>query len=71
MGGLNALAANNWILTVHSDAAGNIYAGGEFTDSPGYRYVAKYDGTSWSELYGLNVSNTIWTIKSDAAGNIY
>ena len=36
------------------DKIGNIYAGGQFYNSSGKYYVAKYDGVSWSELGGLN-----------------
>jgi hypothetical protein len=74
LGGKNGLAANGDISSVFSDASGNIYAGGEFTNSSGNRYVAKWDGTAWSELGGQNglASNgSIFSVYSDASGNIY
>jgi len=78
LGGLNGLAANDAIFTVCSDASGNIYAAGWFTNGPnefsGNRYVAKYNGSSWSELGGLNglaPNGEIRTICSDTSGNIY
>jgi hypothetical protein len=68
------LAANERILSVCSDASGNIYAAGIFTNSSGKQYVAKYNGSSWSELGGLNglsANSNIWSVCSDASGNIY
>ena len=50
LGGLNGLGANGTIYSMCKDAVGNIYAAGTFTNSSGNRYVAKYNGTSWSEL---------------------
>ena len=72
-----ALNPNNGILSICSDALGNIYAGGYFTDSNGKNYVAKWDGTKWFELGGttpgvaLNANGYIQSISSDPAGNIY
>ncbi len=40
--GSSALNANDWIFSVCSDVAGNIYAAGDFKDAAGYPYVAKY-----------------------------
>ena len=60
--------------SVCSDASGNIYAAGRFTNSSGNSYVAKYNGSSWSELGGLNgLAANFWilSICSDASGNIY
>ena len=76
LGGLNALSANNFILSVNADLIGNIYAAGRFTNSNGERYVAKWDKTTntWSELGGLNslaANSDILSVCSDAAGNIY
>ncbi|HKC37791.1 MAG TPA: T9SS type A sorting domain-containing protein [Chitinophagaceae bacterium] len=74
LGGLNGLAANNLINSVCSDALGNMYAGGDFTNSSGNWYVAKWNGTAWSELGGLNglaANNLIASVCSDASGNIY
>ena len=48
LGGLNGLAANNTINAVCSDASGNFYTAGDFTNSSGYFYIAKWGGTAWS-----------------------
>jgi hypothetical protein len=76
------LNANNTIHAIASDAAGNIYVGGEFTDSLntiiGNLYVAKWNGQTWSSLtsnssYLNNASKSygITHILPDATGNIY
>lgn len=68
------MAANWDINTICIDASGNLYAGGGFTNSSGSRYVAKWDGTTWSELGGPNAlaaSGDILSICTDASGNIY
>lgn len=72
--GVNGLDANNVINSICSDPSGNIYAAGEFTNSSGKKYVAKYDGNAWSELGGLNglsANFPIHSVHSDASGNIY
>lgn len=72
--GANALAANEYIYGMTSDPAGNIYAAGFFYNASVKRYVAKWDGTTWSELGGTNAlgaNDMIYTITSDPAGNIY
>jgi hypothetical protein len=72
-----ALNANGGILSITSDASGNIYAGGGFTDVNGIYYVAKWDGVSWTEVGGtasgivLSSLGPINSICSDAMGNIY
>jgi Secretion system C-terminal sorting domain/Domain of unknown function (DUF5122) beta-propeller len=77
LGGLNGLAANGEIWSLCIDASGNIYAGGYFTNGPnntGKYYIAKYDGSAWNELGGLNglaAIGPIQTVCSDASGNIY
>ena len=50
------------------DQFGNLYAAGGFTDSTGKQYVAKYNGSSWSELGALNANSDINIILSDASG---
>jgi hypothetical protein len=77
--GSNALNANSLINTVCADPYGNIYAAGMFTDSladtSGHEYVAKWNGTTWSELgtgsNSLNANQYIKSIISDHSGNIY
>ncbi|MFH1118658.1 MAG: T9SS type A sorting domain-containing protein [Bacteroidota bacterium] len=78
LGGLNGLAANNEINSICSDPAGNIYAAGKFSNgnfsSDGYEYVAKWNGTNWTEVGGLNAlaaNDLIESIISDSNGNIY
>jgi hypothetical protein len=71
---LNALAADSTIWSICSDAAGNIYAAGTFTNPGGGKYVAKWNGTAWSEVGGLNAlaaNDWIMSICSDTLGNIY
>ncbi|CAF4576832.1 unnamed protein product [Rotaria sp. Silwood1] len=56
------------------EASGNVYVSGAFTNSNGKFYVAKWNGTGWSELGGSNslaANNSIGAICSDPAGNIY
>lgn len=73
--GDSALNANNSIYALAQDAAGNIYAAGNFTDINGRQYVAKWNGAFWSELgidtIGLNALARIYTVSTDAAGNVY
>lgn len=76
LGGLNGLAASGPILSVCSPAAagGNIYTSGYFTNGSGNEYVAKYNGTSWSELGGANTlaaNANINSLCTDTEGNIY
>jgi hypothetical protein len=44
------LIANGGILSLATDDKGNVYAAGQFRNSQGYRYGAKWNGNSWSEL---------------------
>ena len=71
----NTLNANNAILTMTQDLAGNIYAAGNFTDNNGYQYVAKWNGTTWSELgtnsASLNANFAINALTTDINGNVY
>jgi hypothetical protein len=76
--GAYGLNANGDVLSICSDKNGNIYAAGKFTNgtssSNGNRYVAKFDGTAWSELGGLNglsANGDVLSICSDKDGNIY
>ncbi len=73
--GTNALNANATIFNTITDAAGNIYAAGNFTNTAGKLYVAKWNGSSWAELgtgsNALNANNGIQSIITDGTGNIY
>ena len=42
MHGASTLGANNTIFTTCTDPVGNVYAAGDFTNSAGKRYVARY-----------------------------
>lgn len=72
--GSNTLAANEYIYGMTSDPSGNIYAAGFFYNASVKRYVAKWDGNTWSELGGTNAlgaNDMIYTLTSDPTGNIY
>src|SRR6185437_6479133 len=61
------------VLTI--DNSGNVYAAGDFTDPNGKYYVAKWNGTTWSELgtgsNTLYANNSINAIVIDKQGNVY
>jgi len=63
------------IYTLQEDASGNLYAAGSFADSNNKYYVAKWDGTAWSELgkgtSALNANARIHSICLDTHGNLY
>ena len=69
LGDSNALKANGTILSICTDAAGQVYAAGDFTNASGKHYVAMWNGIRWSELgnydNGLNESYPIPSICSD------
>lgn len=76
--GPNALHFNGMdgqILALCVDSSRNVYAAGNFLNSTGHPYVAKWDGNSWTELGAgvdsLNASNTILTLKVDINSNVY
>lgn len=70
--GIDTLAANNDIQTVVTDHLGNVYAAGDFSDeSHSYGYVAKWNGSTWSELGDLHVNGTIYKLAIDVLGNLY
>lgn len=64
---------NDYVTAMCMDVAGNLYAGGAFTNSNGNYFVAKWDGTTWSQL-GADLTiegGNILSMCIDAAGNIY
>jgi hypothetical protein len=79
LGGNNSLAANQVIVSICSDASGNIYAAGRFTNgvnsSSGNSYVARWNGSTWSELgignNALSANSSIEDLEIDAIGNVY
>jgi len=69
-----ALNANNIIYAVITDAAGNVYAAGAFTDSTVHSFVARWTGDSiWVPLdtNTLHANGYIYSLAADKAGNIY
>ena len=52
-----------------ADAAGNIYAAGDFHVLGEY-YVAKWNGTAWAQ-FRINTSNAFTAITVDGNGNLY
>jgi hypothetical protein len=76
LGGPNSLSAHaqQQLLSITSDAAGNIYTSGYLMNGSGNYYVAKYNGTAWSELGGTNslaANNLIDKVCTDTFGNVY
>ncbi len=77
--GSNALNANQYIHALCFDKAGNLYAGGVFSDTTnpmlGHKYVAKWNGTTWSKLgtgnNALHANNSILALTTNKQGNIY
>lgn len=69
--GATSLKANSQIMSVTTDAAGNVYAAGVFSNSSGHFYVAKWDGTNWTELGNLKANAGIYQIALDNSGNLY
>lgn len=73
---VHPLDANQWVHAMAFDAAGNLYAGGNFPDSAGNSYVAKWDGRKWSKL-GTGQAGPafgdgkITGIVFDNSGNLY
>ncbi|SHF80678.1 T9SS type B sorting domain-containing protein [Flavisolibacter ginsengisoli] len=69
------LNPNAHFLNTATDHAGNVYGAGLFTNASGYKYVAKWDGTSWQEVgtgaNTLKANDAILSIKVDLQGNIY
>ena len=78
--GTSTLNANAAINTLAFDSDDNLYVAGSFTNAPyatGKQYVAKWNGTTWSELSGYAMNalagtiNNIDVVATDAAGNVY
>ncbi len=73
--GANALNANDVIQSICTDSSGNVYAAGDFTNSSGYYYVAKWNGSNWEEVKSntssLNANGQIRKIIVDNNGNLY
>ncbi len=61
----------NDVRDLYLDKAGNLYAVGFFKNSSDNYYVAKWNGSSWSEVGTLNINGSIFAITGDANGNLY
>jgi hypothetical protein len=84
LGGLNNLSSlfgaslgpgATYIESMCVDVQGNIYAAGTFLNLSGSFFVAKYNGTTWSELASatdsLRANSLFRNICTDPLGNIY
>lgn len=69
--GSAALKANGIIGGITIDATSNIYIGGRFTNTAGKKYVAKWNGSTWTELGSLAANGDINALTKDKSGNIY
>ena len=65
--GSNELSAAgfNVFTAIGADSNDNVYVNGNFRDSAGTRYIAKWDGKSWSELGATNSLGTALIIDRD------
>ena len=74
--GLDTLDNNDGVNTICTDNSGNVYAAGNFMNSMGNKYVAKWDKSTgiWSELGGDNslaANDNLGALCADTSGNIY
>ena len=72
----NYLNATSWVQAMALDANGNLFAGGSIDDDNGNVYVAKWDGTTWTELGGtgsgsFGAQGQIEAIAFDRNGNLF
>jgi len=63
----SGIAKKGEIEAVAVDDTGYVYAGGYFENSSGNTYVAKWNGTVWSELGGSNSLTALGNFKSNAS----
>jgi hypothetical protein len=67
--------SGDFINAICTDAAGNVYVAGGITNASGKHYVAKWDGTAWTEPGSgsspLNASDQVMVLAADANNNIY
>lgn len=72
---LGNVGFNGYIRSLVTDASGNLYAAGSFKNDSNQYYVAKWDGSSFSELgTGVNAlkpNGEIKCLTTDQAGNVY
>ena len=70
----NSGVFNDAIKCLTKDKSGNLYAAGTFYNDSGKYYVAKWNGSSWNELGGINGGKFNWDINcltTDTMGNVY
>ena len=71
------LNANVTVNSIVTDKYNNLYAAGGFTDTSGYYYVAKWNGSAWSELLSGTASDSLvryagmTSLAVDDSGNVY
>ncbi len=55
------------------DRSGNLYVGGEFTNAGGLAVnrIAKWDGSTWTNLPGERAGGNIYELAFDSSGNLY
>jgi len=62
------------VLSLGTDLAGNVYAGGRFwhtADASDWSYVARWNGSTWNELTGMKSDDAVRSICADPQGNIF
>ena len=69
--GKNTFTGTFYVNSIQVDALGNIYVAGAFTNANGKYYVAKWNGTAWTEFGFLNANDIINVIQLDGNGNVY
>lgn len=59
------------IKSITNDGKGNYYGISKCVNTSNQQFVAKWNGTQWSELGNLNANNIISALTIDTAGNVY
>jgi hypothetical protein len=66
---------NNTVYALAFDSAGNLYAGGEFTQATGITVnrVARWDGTAWNALGSgtVGTNNIVYALAVDSTDTLY
>lgn len=66
-------AGQPWVSDLLLLPSGELLAGGAFSDAGGtaVKSIAKWDGTSWSNIVGGGVEGTVWCMERAPSGSIY